>query len=83
MLFNETDRFRPLIFNNMKGKIVGISQVPGKITFDIDLARSQSNDNPVYYVQYAHARCASILRNAAEQGVAHAAPDVIGPPARR
>lgn len=37
VLFNETDRFRPLIFNNMKGKIVGISQMPGKITFDIDL----------------------------------------------
>ena len=27
-----------------------------QLTFDIDLARSQSNDNPVYYVQYAHAR---------------------------
>lgn len=37
VLFNETDRFRPLIFNNMKGKIVGISQQPGKITFDVDL----------------------------------------------
>ena len=37
VLFNETDRFRPLIFNNMKGNIVGISQMPGKITFDIDL----------------------------------------------
>lgn len=37
VLFNETDRFRPLIFNNMKGKIVGISQVPGEITLDIDL----------------------------------------------
>lgn len=37
VLFNETDRFRPLIFNNMKGKVVGISQVPGKITFDVDL----------------------------------------------
>ncbi|UER54452.1 AAA family ATPase [Kineosporiaceae bacterium SCSIO 59966] len=37
VLFNETDRFRPLIFNNMKGKIVGISQAPGKITFDVDL----------------------------------------------
>jgi len=37
VLFNETDRFRPLIFNNMKGKIVGISRVPGKITFDVDL----------------------------------------------
>lgn len=37
VLFNETDRFRPLVFNNMKGTIVGISKVPGKITFDIDL----------------------------------------------
>lgn len=37
VLFNETDRFRPLIFNNTKGTIVGISQAPGKITFDVDL----------------------------------------------
>lgn len=37
VLFNETDRFRPLIFNNMKGTIVGISQMLGKITFDVDL----------------------------------------------
>lgn len=37
VLFNETDRFRPLIFNNMKGIIVGISQGTGKITFDVDL----------------------------------------------
>jgi arginyl-tRNA synthetase len=36
------------------------------IDFDIELAKRQSNENPVYYVQYAHARCASILRNAAE-----------------
>jgi arginyl-tRNA synthetase len=33
-----------------------------QLTFDIDLARSQSNDNPVYYIQYAHARISSILR---------------------
>jgi len=39
------------------------------IDFDIELAKRQSNENPVYYVQYAHARCASILRNAAEQKV--------------
>ena len=39
------------------------------IDFDMDLARSQSADNPVYYVQYAHARICSILRSAAEQGV--------------
>ncbi|PMR76154.1 arginine--tRNA ligase [Billgrantia endophytica] len=35
-----------------------------QLTFDIDLARSQSNDNPVYYVQYAHARICSVLRKA-------------------
>lgn len=39
-----------------------------QLTFDIDLARSQSNDNPVYYVQYAHARVHSLLRQAAEKG---------------
>lgn len=31
------------------------------LDFDLDLAKSQSNDNPVYYVQYAHARCSSVL----------------------
>ena len=31
------------------------------LDFDLDLAKSQSNDNPVYYIQYAHARCSSIL----------------------
>ncbi len=39
-----------------------------QLTFDIDLALSQSNDNPVYYIQYAHARVCSILRKLAEQG---------------
>ncbi len=39
------------------------------IDFDIELAKSQSAENPVYYVQYAHARCASILRNAGAAGV--------------
>ena len=39
-----------------------------QLTFDIDLARSQSNDNPVYYVQYAHARVCSLLRQAQEKG---------------
>jgi len=38
--------------------------------FDLDLARSQSADNPVYYVQYAHARVESVLRQAAERGLA-------------
>ncbi|WP_445156728.1 arginine--tRNA ligase [Halomonas sp. E14] len=40
-----------------------------QLTFDIDLARSQSNDNPVYYVQYAHARVCSMLRKAEAQGL--------------
>jgi arginyl-tRNA synthetase len=35
-----------------------------EFVFDIDLARSQTEDNPVYYVQYAHARVASVLRQA-------------------
>lgn len=39
------------------------------IDFDLELAKKQSNENPVYYVQYAHARCSSILRNAREAGV--------------
>jgi len=38
------------------------------VDFDIDLARQQSADNPVYYVQYAHARICSILRKAAGAG---------------
>ena len=40
------------------------------IDFDIELAKKQSNENPVYYVQYAHARIASILRKAADVGLA-------------
>jgi arginyl-tRNA synthetase len=40
-----------------------------QLIFDIDLARSQSNDNPVYYVQYAHARVCSILRKAESDGM--------------
>ncbi len=39
------------------------------LEFDIELARSQSNDNPVYYVQYAHARVCSVFRQAAERGL--------------
>jgi arginyl-tRNA synthetase len=36
------------------------------LTFDLELAKKQSNDNPVYYVQYGHARIASVLRRAGE-----------------
>jgi len=44
---------------------------------DIELAKRQSSENPVYYVQYAHARIASILRKAADTGLS-AAPSVAG-----
>jgi arginyl-tRNA synthetase len=40
------------------------------LEFDLAVATRQSSDNPVYYVQYAHARIRSILRQAAEQGIA-------------
>ncbi|MDA8142260.1 MAG: arginine--tRNA ligase [Desulfobacteraceae bacterium] len=39
------------------------------LDFDLEVAKQQTNDNPVYYVQYVHARIASILRKAQEQGV--------------
>ena len=38
-----------------------------QLTFDIDLALSKSNENPVYYIQYAHARICSVQRKAGEQ----------------
>ena len=41
-----------------------------QLDFDLDLAKSQSNDNPVYYIQYAHARISSIFRQAKETGLA-------------
>lgn len=37
--------------------------------FDLDLAKSESSDNPVYYIQYAHARVASVMRQLEEQGL--------------
>jgi arginyl-tRNA synthetase len=42
------------------------------VELDLELAREQSNENPVYYVQYAHARIASMLRKAGEERVAAA-----------
>ncbi|MFW5871675.1 MAG: arginine--tRNA ligase [bacterium] len=41
----------------------------GQLIFDIDLARSTSLDNPVYYVQYAHARICSLIANAKNKGL--------------
>nr|WP_297280342.1 arginine--tRNA ligase [uncultured Butyricicoccus sp.] len=40
-----------------------------QMEFDLDLAVKQDSENPLYYVQYAHARICSVLRNAAENGV--------------
>lgn len=45
------------------------------LDFDLDLAVSQSNENPVYYAQYAHARISSILRQGEEQGMSAEAAD--------
>ncbi len=42
VLFNETERFRPVIYNNLKGRIVGIDHVPGRIQFDVELDRPLS-----------------------------------------
>ena len=39
------------------------------LDFDLDLAKSKSNENPVYYVQYAHARICSVFDQLAEQGI--------------
>ncbi len=39
------------------------------LDFDLELAKSRSNDNPVYYIQYAHARISSVLKQAAERGL--------------
>ncbi len=39
--------------------------------FDLELAKSRSNDNPVYYVQYAHARVCSVMRQLEEKGLSH------------
>jgi len=51
---------------------------------DLDLARAQSQENPVYYVQYAHARCCSILAEVGGAGEAHSLPpEEIGPDERR
>ncbi|WP_042374639.1 arginine--tRNA ligase [Streptacidiphilus neutrinimicus] len=48
-----------------------LARVPtdSTLTLDIDVLTSQTNENPVFYVQYAHARMSSVARNAAEMGI--------------
>jgi arginyl-tRNA synthetase len=41
------------------------------LDFDLELAKARSNDNPVYYIQYAHARVASVKRQLLERGITH------------
>lgn len=46
-----------------------LRQAGSHLEFDLDLAVAQNNDNPVFYVQYAHARICSILRNLEKEGI--------------
>ena len=46
------------------------------LDFDLELARARSNDNPVYYIQYAHARICSVFRQVAEKGYDYRAAEV-------
>ena len=46
-----------------------LSSAGSAMDFDLDLAKRKTDENPVYYVQYAHARIAGVLRNAVEQGL--------------
>ncbi len=48
-----------------------------KLDFDLELAKEQSSNNPVYYIQYAHARICSIRRKAAEEGVVQPQPGAV------
>ncbi|MFN8564341.1 MAG: DALR anticodon-binding domain-containing protein [Anaerolineae bacterium] len=47
-----------------------------QLNFDLDLAVKQSNENPVYYIQYAHVRCAGIFREAAARGLSDEGADM-------
>jgi arginyl-tRNA synthetase len=53
------------------------SSIDSTLELDIALLTKQTNENPVFYVQYAHARIASLLRNAGELGLVLAAPDAV------
>jgi len=46
------------------------------MVMDVDVLRSRTNENPVYYVQYAHARICAVLRNATDLGIAYGADQI-------
>ncbi|MBK8574257.1 MAG: arginine--tRNA ligase [Elusimicrobia bacterium] len=46
-----------------------------QLEFDLDLAKREASDNPVFYVKYVHARCCSIFREAEKRGVGHPLPN--------
>lgn len=48
-----------------------------QLDFDLEVAKQKSDENPVYYVQYAHARLCAILRKAEEEGISLAGPDSV------
>jgi len=52
-------------------------RVESQLDFDLETAKQKNDENPVYYVQYAHARVCAILRKAAEEGVIAAAPESV------
>jgi arginyl-tRNA synthetase len=54
-----------------------LRQSDSHLEFDLDLAKSQTNENPVFYVQYAHARICSILKVMASEGITLKNPDEI------
>jgi arginyl-tRNA synthetase len=57
-------------------RFIFLSRRPdAQLEFDLDLAKQQSSENPVYYVQYAHARLASVFRQAAAQEIKIGEPD--------
>ena len=55
------------------------SSADSPLTLDLDEITRNSNDNPVHYVRYAHARIASLMRNAAELGIGLGSPDDFDP----
>jgi len=57
------------------------TSIDQQIDLDLDLWSRQTNDNPVFYVQYAHARIASVLRNAADLGLELGEADDVDPAA--